>query len=166
MELGTRDALCKRHMATRRHGILHEVCGLNATQDYGALNLQALMCGPHVMTRISATWSATKRSASLCEADGLAHRFSPLSCGVGPLWTDRPVLSVAEVVTHLHLHQRGTVVRHNARLYDEFTLQGVLLRCSDFVELLELEAVLRGEHNAKRLCIFGHNDEKFEMLHK
>ncbi len=56
-------------MATRRHGILHEVRGLNATEGYGALNLQALIRAPRVMTRTSATWSATKQSASLCEND-------------------------------------------------------------------------------------------------
>jgi hypothetical protein len=56
-------------MATRRHGILHEGRGLNATEGDGALNLQALIRAPRVRTRTSATWSATQSSASLCEND-------------------------------------------------------------------------------------------------
>jgi crotonobetainyl-CoA:carnitine CoA-transferase CaiB-like acyl-CoA transferase len=61
-------SLRRRNMATCRHGILPEVRGLHATEGYGALNLQALMRAPRMMTRTSATWSATKQSASLCEA--------------------------------------------------------------------------------------------------
>ena len=153
-------------MATRRHGILPEVRGVNATEGYGALNLQALIRAPRVMTRTLATWSATKQSASLCEADGRAHRFSPLRCGVGPLQTDRPVVSVAEAVNHPHLRQRGTAVRHTDRLHGEFDRPGFPLRFSDFAEPLELEAALLGEPNAEVLRECGHNDEEIEMLRK
>lgn len=153
-------------MATRRHGILHEARGVNATEGDGALNLQALIRAPRVMTRTSATWSATKQSASLCEADGRAHRFSPLSGGGGPLQTDLPVVSAAAAVNHPHLRQRGTVVRHHDRRHGEFARPGVPLRCSDVADPLELEAALRGEHNAEVRRECGHNDEEIEMLRK
>ena len=157
MELGTRHSLRRRNRATRRHGILHEGRGLNAAEGYGALNPQALIRAPRVMTRTSATWSATKQSASLCEADGRAPRFSPLSCGVGPLQTDRPVVSMAEAVNHPHLRQRGTVVRHTDRLRSEFDMPGFPLCFSDVAAPLELEAALRGEPNAEVLRECGHN---------
>ena len=131
-------------MATRRHGILPEVRGVNATEGYGALNLQALIRAPRVMTRTSATWSATKQSASLCEADGRVHRFSPLRCGVGPLQTDRPVVSVAEAVNHPHLRQRRTVVRYHDRLHGEFDRPGVS-RC--------VSRISRNPSNSKRLYL-------------
>lgn len=153
-------------MATRSHGILHAVRGVNATEGDGALNLQALMRAPRVMTRTSATWSATQPSASLYEADGRAPRFSPLSCGVGPLQTDRPVVSAAEAVTHPHLRQHGTVVRHNDRRHDEFDMPGCPVRFSDVAEPLEREAALRGEPNAEVLRECGHTDEEIEMLRK
>ena len=153
-------------MATRRHGILHAVRGVNAPEGDGALNLQAQIRAPRVMTCTLATWSATKPSASLCEADGRAQRFAPLRCGVGPLQTDRPVLSVAEAVNHPHLRQCGTVVRHNDRLHGEFDRPGFPLRFSDCAEPLELEAALRGEHHAEVLRQCGHDDEEIEMLRK
>ena len=130
MELGTRHSLRRRNRATRRHGILHEGRGLNATEGYGALNPQALIRAP---------------------------RFSPLSCGVGPLQTDRPVVSMAEAVNHPHLRQRGTVVRHTDRLRSEFDMPGFPLCFSDVAAPLELEAALRGEPNAEVLRECGHN---------
>jgi hypothetical protein len=153
-------------MATRRHGILHEVRGVNATKGYGALNRQALMRTPRMRTRTSATWSATKPSASWCDADGRAQRCSPHSYGVGPLRTDRPVVSVAEAVNHPRLRQRGTVVRHKDRLHGEFDMPGFPLRFSDFAEPLELEAALLGEYNAEVLRECGHNDKEIEMPRK
>jgi len=155
MELETRHALCKRNMTPRLHGILHEVRGVYATEGYGALNLHALKRAPRVMTHLSATWSTIKQSASsLFEADGRAHRCSPLNYGVGSFQTDCPILSMAEAVTHPHLH-RGTVVRHKGRRYGEFAMPGF----SDVAKPLELEATLLGEHNADVLRECGHNNK-------
>ena len=62
-------------MATRRHGIVHEVRGWNATEGYGAPNLHALMRAPR-WTRAVADVAAPRELEA-------ARRGEPNAEGLG-----------------------------------------------------------------------------------
>ncbi len=62
-----------------------------------------------------------------------------------------PVLSVAEMVAHPHMRQRGTIRTVSDRAIGEFDVPGFPLRFSAFPEPLDLEAPFLGEHNAEVL---------------
>jgi crotonobetainyl-CoA:carnitine CoA-transferase CaiB-like acyl-CoA transferase len=76
-----------------------------------------------------------------------------------------PVLSIAEVMHHPHLRQRGTVKRVRDKLAGELELPGFPLRFSAFPDGLDLEAPTLGEHNDEILEQYlGYSPERIQQL--
>ncbi|MSQ68345.1 MAG: CoA transferase [Gammaproteobacteria bacterium] len=76
-----------------------------------------------------------------------------------------PVLSVAEVVNHPHMIERGTVRQvHDAKL-GEFSVPGMPLRFSAFPNNIPLEAAFVGQHNDAVLSqVLGYDAARIEAL--
>ena len=76
-----------------------------------------------------------------------------------------PVLTVAEVVNHPHLIERGTVRQvHDPKLGD-FSVPGMPLRFSGFPNNIPLEAAFVGQHNDEVLSeVLGYDAARIEAL--
>lgn len=76
-----------------------------------------------------------------------------------------PVLTVAEVVNHPHMIERGTVRQvHDPKLGD-FSVPGMPLRFSGFPNNIPLEAAFVGQHNDEVLSeVLGYDAARIEAL--